>query len=78
MYTNKKGVSNAVIGVLIVVALIIVIAGTVVILDGTQRANQKAAPVSTVETSSGLIQLEIAGPKYKHSGAAGMITLNVQ
>jgi len=78
MYTNKKGVSNAIVGILIVAALVVVIAGTILILDGTQKVNQKATPVSVAKESSGFIQLEIAGPKVKNSGAAGMITLNLQ
>lgn len=78
MYTNNRGVSNAAVGVLIVVALVIVIAGTVVILDGTQKVNQKSAPVSTEEQSSGFIQLNVAAPQHRYSGASGMITLKLE
>jgi hypothetical protein len=79
MYTNKKGVSNAVVGVLIVVALVIVIVATIAILDRTQEVNQKTAPVSSAGLeSSGRIQLDIAGSKVRNTGTTGMITLNVQ
>jgi len=79
MYTHKKGVSNTIIGVLIVAALVIVIVATIAILDRTQEINQKAAPVSIAkEAASGRIQLEIAAPTVKRSGSTGMMTLNIQ
>jgi hypothetical protein len=79
MYTNKKGVSNTVIAVLIVVALMVVVAGTILILGGTEKVNEKAAPVNSIaKESGGLIQLNVVEPKVKKAGAIGLITLNVE
>jgi hypothetical protein len=77
MYKNKNGVSNTMIGILMLVTLIVAITGTIFILNGTQKVNQKDIPVNTEEKSSGLVQLEIIKPKYKQTGTSGLITLNV-
>jgi hypothetical protein len=78
MYSNKKGTSNTLIAILIVVALMIVITGTIIIIDGTQKANQKTQTTNTIEKSSGLIELKIAGPTKKATGTTGLLTINIE
>jgi type II secretory pathway component PulK len=78
MYTNKKGVSNSLIAVLIVVALMVVIVATIVVVDGTQKVNEKATVTSVQAQSSGLIQLNVNKPAHRTTGATAMLTLDLE
>jgi hypothetical protein len=78
LFSNKKGVSNSTVTILVIVSLLVSMVGTWLVLESLQT-KYVVAPVNSKTEQSGLVQLSIDGPlAQKNMGVSGLVTLNLR